>query len=30
VLDTTSMEQTFGVKPRAWRDALGETLELIN
>lgn len=30
VLDTTSMQQTFGVKPRPWRDALRETLELIN
>lgn len=30
VLDTTSMEQAFGVTPRAWRDALRETLELIN
>lgn len=29
-LDTTSMQQTFGVKPRPWRDALRETLELIN
>jgi dTDP-4-dehydrorhamnose reductase len=30
VLDTTSMQQTFGVTPRPWRDALRETLELIN
>ena len=30
VLDTTTLQQTFGVKPRAWRDALQETLELIN
>jgi dTDP-4-dehydrorhamnose reductase len=30
VLDTTSMQHTFGVKPRHWRDALRETLELFN
>lgn len=27
VLDTTSFEQTFGVTPRPWREALAETLE---
>ena len=27
VLDTTSFEETFGLRPRAWREALRETLE---
>ena len=27
VLDTTSFEKTFGLRPRAWREALKETME---
>ena len=30
VLDTTSMQRTFGLEPRPWRDALRETMELIS
>ena len=30
VLDTSAFEQTIGVRPRPWRDALRETLERMN
>ena len=30
VLDTRSLETTFGIQPRPWRDALRETLEQIH